>query len=445
MSILALWLLPLAFPQGGQDEIAELKKQIQTLTERMEKLEKERQEAPPPPEPSVVDKALERKPAPQEVQTTYDEGFWFVGPDDKLKIGGSGQFDYRMFVPSSYDNDDTFVLRRLRLYATGVLENKWGYMVMGRYDNFVPNVHNAWVESQHLPWLRFRVGLFKEPFSLEGLHSDAYWDFTERSMMVTNLLPLEDLGAMAYGKVWDDRLEYGVGVFTGRSRAGTDNNDDKDVAARLAFTPFKTFDEWWINKLTIGGGVTRGEQEEGFGGNSFRTQAGTRIWTFAPGVRHDGDLTRVGADIEWIFGPASIKAEWLDQTYSDLLLGAANTDLDAGGFYVQASCLLTGEDKPRNRPVVPLEEFDPGEGKWGAFELAARYEQFWLDDGPKNLGFAVGTDSAAAWTWALNWYLNRHMKLAFDFEHVDFDDDVFVGATAEDEENVALIRFQFEF
>lgn len=426
----------------AQDDVADLKRQIQELSRRIEQIEKKQQEPPPV---GVIDQALDKKPSGKELQTIFDEGFWFVGADDKLKIGASGQFDYRWFVPTSDGSDDTFVLRRARFYATGVLEHYWGYMLMARYDNFVPNLHFAWVESQHLPWLRFRMGLFKEPFSLEGLHSDAYWDFTERSMVVSNLLLLEDLGAMIYGKVWEDRIEYGVGAFTGRGRLGTDTNDDKDAVGRLVLVPFKTLDAPAIQKLAFGLSGSMGEQEESLAGNRFRTQGGTPLWTYATGVTHDGDLSRWGTDVEWIWGPASLKAEYLSTNTQEIRLAGASEDLSAGGVYVQATYLLTGEDKPRNRPVAPAEDFDPGAGKWGAFELAARYERFWLEQNLITRGFAAGIDGADAFTIGLNWYLNRHMKAAIDFEHVDFNDPLRVGGRFEDEENAILMRLQFEF
>ncbi len=283
----------------SQDELERLKKEVEASRRRQEELER-RVDSLQKEQRGLLDRIVsQRQEKDKEAETIFDEGFWFVGKDDKLRIGGSGQLDGRFF-PEDEDGDSHFLVRRARLFATGVLEEKWGYMVMGRWDQQTPNLHFAWLESQHLPYARFRVGLFKEPFSMEGLHSDQYWDFVERSLGVANFLQLEDIGAMLYGKFGENRIEYGVGVFNGRGRS-TENNPDKEYVGRLVVAPCRGWAALF-NDLYVGVSASASGQEEVLGGGGFQTGAGTRFWRWSsgPDAVVDDDRVRRGADLEWV-------------------------------------------------------------------------------------------------------------------------------------------------
>jgi phosphate-selective porin OprO/OprP len=95
--------------------------------------------------------------------------------------------------------------------------------------------------------------------------------------------------------------------------------------------------------------------------------------------------------------------------------------------------------------LIPLKPFDPHKRTWGAWEVAARYSVFESEDDLLDLGLATGTDKAEAFTVGLNWYLNPYMRMIFDFEHTEFDDDfVFDDETVEDED-VFFVQWQLEF
>jgi phosphate-selective porin OprO/OprP len=49
------------------------------------------------------------------------------------------------------------------------------------------------------------------------------------------------------------------------------------------------------------------------------------------------------------------------------------------GWYAQASYVLTGEDASYNG-VVPISNFDPRNGRWGAFEVALRGSKLKIDE-----------------------------------------------------------------
>lgn len=427
-----------------QDDVEKLRKDLEEskkkqaeMEQRLDTLQRQQDDSK-----SLFDKLFpEKKEKDKEAETIFDEGFWFVGKDDKLRIGTSGQFDGRFFLEHE-DGDSNFLVRRARVYATGVLEDKFGYMVMGRWDQLTPNLHFAWLESQHLPWLRLRVGLFKEPFSMEGLHSDMYWDFVERSLGVANFLQLEDIGVMAYGKVWEDRIEYGVGVFNGRGRA-LENNPEKEFAARIVLAPFhKLVDA--LDQLYFGFSASVGGQDESLGGAGFSTGAGTRIWSWGAGATVNEDRVRWGLDLEWIHGSFAVRAEYIDVDWGSVVRGAASEEFDGSGWFVEGSWIVTGEDKRRNKPVLPKVSFQPLEGNWGAWEIVARYEALRLDEDVRAAAIATGTDEVHGATLGVNVYFNRHMALKINLQYLRFDDPVRIGSRDNDEEFVLTFRFQFE-
>jgi phosphate-selective porin OprO/OprP len=112
---------------------------------------------------------------------------------------------------------------------------------------------------------------------------------------------------------------------------------------------------------------------------------------------------------------------------------------------VAASFLLTGESKSF-KGVTPLRDFDPAQGGWGAWELAARVEGLTVDPRVDALGRADPAKSARraqAWGVGINWYLNKNLRLGLDYE-----DTRFTGGSAggnRSQERVLLDRFQIVF
>jgi phosphate-selective porin OprO/OprP len=110
-----------------------------------------------------------------------------------------------------------------------------------------------------------------------------------------------------------------------------------------------------------------------------------------------------------------------------------------------ATFAVTGEPASYSG-ARPRQAFDPGQGKWGALELAARVN-----------GIEVGTEAfqerivdptksvrkAFAWAVGLNWYLSRNVKQVVDFERTTFTG----GAEGADRpaENAFFIRTQVSF
>ena len=131
------------------------------------------------------------------------------------------------------------------------------------------------------------------------------------------------------------------------------------------------------------------------------------------------------------------------------------------GWYVEGSWLLTGQSRRYNSgnfafdgPAV-MGAFDPGNGDWGALELALRYSYTDLNFRPGLPGTAPSLDAVRGGrqeivSVGLNWYLNPVVRLMFDFQHVSVDRlspdamtfDTPVGAQIGQSYNVVSMRVQ---
>jgi phosphate-selective porin OprO/OprP len=120
--------------------------------------------------------------------------------------------------------------------------------------------------------------------------------------------------------------------------------------------------------------------------------------------------------------------------------------------YVQATWLLTGEDKPLENRVKPRANLSLTEGTWGAFELAARVAFLDTSDG-EDAGVVLPTTNqrTTELTLGLNWWWTPNVCLRIDWERFRFDEDrpVKTGATLadqlEDHQDVFYVRWQIDF
>jgi len=94
------------------------------------------------------------------------------------------------------------------------------------------------------------------------------------------------------------------------------------------------------------------------------------------------------------------------------------------GGYAEAAYILTGESRPYNPGsasyggIAPANPFSLSGGGWGAWEIAGRYSTIDLNDRIATASGVAG-GRQTIYTLALNWYLNRNVRLMFDYLHGD--------------------------
>ena len=103
-------------------------------------------------------------------------------------------------------------------------------------------------------------------------------------------------------------------------------------------------------------------------------------------------------------------------------IGAPNLKFEGG--YAQASYVLTGETHTYNsgsaayNGIAPANPFSLSGGGWGAWEIAGRYSTIDLNDRLAQANGVAG-GRQTVYTLALNWYVNRNVRLMFDYLHGD--------------------------
>jgi len=288
-------------------------------------------------------------------------------------------------------------------------------------------------------------GKFKVPFGYERLTGPRSLDFVYRTRVSDALTPGRSVGVMAHGRAFNRVLRYGLGVFEDDGDQPPEiesveplpgeqlPQEGRTWAARATVAPLRlTSLPGKYNSLEVGGAYTHGTVPEGrnhlqgntvLGGEFFDRQYYTK-----------GPRTRLGLEVSWAIGPASLAAEYIVSREAREGQGVGNEEqidqdlpeIEGRGWYVAGTWVVTGENRDGGvNPKRPLLQ-----GGFGAIEVAARYER---------LGFAsagspaeppsrspragnIAGNADRAWTIGVNWYVNRWVKVRFNAINETLDD-----------------------
>jgi phosphate-selective porin len=248
-----------------------------------------------------------------------DVGIWMESDYLTMHVGGLFQIDGDYFTNTD-EGKSTFVLRRARIFLEGKIYNMFRYLVMGRWDFWTARVHDVFIETMSPKWAQVRIGYTKTPFGMENLYNDYLWDFTEKSIGTTNFIQ-RDTGVQVYGLLWDNLLEYHLGIYNGRF-ALPDNNNSKDLIGRIVISPLQNCDFLCgrFEHLFVGASGLLGKETENITGNQIITGsgningAGIPFYTFAgttaAPVLQNAQKVMWEVDLEWLYGPYAIRAEY---------------------------------------------------------------------------------------------------------------------------------------
>ena len=396
----------------------------------------------------------------------YKDGFFLASHDQdyKLKVFGYMDIDGR-FPDNGVPTASTFLVRRARPTVAGTLGKYYNFQVEPDFGMGKTTLMNAYIDLAYFGDLNTtRLGKFKVPQGMENLYPSKDTLFIENSQL-RNINPTYDVGVMTYGRPWSGIVDYSFGVWNGDDRStwqgnaadsDKDNGKSKDFGGRLQLSPFKTTNNFWFKGLQLAGWFNYGMEEDvptttqsvltyttGPGTTFFKTNPTTsvtvnKVTTTYPPTRAQGDRVRAGWDVGWLAGPIKFSAEWGVQSNRLSNWSSASTPVllsqgtpDTQAWMIEAAWLLTGEDATFGR-VKPKKDFDPKKKTWGAFELAARYSNLEIAQTMFEKGFAApgSTDAVDEVTLGLNWYLNKNVKLMFNWEKSMFDTPIWVSPTS---------------
>lgn len=398
----------------------------------------------------------------------YKGGFYIRSEEEggmELRLGGAFQSDYRYYAEDER-SDNRFDIRRARLRFNGQLTRYVRFGMEYEFQgNETDNLIDAWGEVGPQA-MALRFGQFKEPFSLEWQSRDKAQLFAERSMGYF-LGPRRDIGLMLHGALFDASFHYAVGLFNGDGDDGSTGgaeHDEPELAGRIAATPFKLLS----NPLkSLQFGVSGSYAEIDTINVNLRVQStgmvGTDSYLYILShntkfgvIQQVGQRLRLGAEAAWAVGPVLLQGEYIQLKYTDIQSAGANpSEAEFSSWYGAVAWWLTGENPSLEggivQPIYPLRFFNPEEGTWGAFCLAARLEHFTGDEQWINPTANTSVKEADAATIALNWVLYPMCRVILDFTHTELSEPIRVRVLPDgsidyvDEENVVTLRFGIDF
>lgn len=377
----------------------------------------------------------------------YGEGFYLRSADGRNEIALEGLFQVGLnLYQRNRGRTSEFDLRRMRPELAGRFADAFRFRVEPNFRDDGVELEEAWVGLDLARRnARLMVGRMKAPFNLEEIRSRRHIDFPRFSIL-NQFAPAEDHGVFLNGKTSGNGFEYGLAVYNGTG--ASDTTSSKDVAARVAVHPFVDEADSRLADLHLGLAATWGRQSEEVGGDSIVNAFDREVIEFATGTRLDGDRLRLGVELAWFSGPWMLQSEllWVRQEMSR---GGLSDHVDFYGAYVDASWVLTGEERRGWSGVGPTSPVDPVElAGTGAWVLALRASDLVSDTAlPRNGFTAAGqyTEHIRSLSVGVNWILNDHLIVRHAYVHSFYSDDVLLGGSTQDNEGALMIEWQLHF
>ena len=275
-----------------------------------------------------------------------------------------------------------------------------------------------------------------------------------RSLAATHLAPGRDIGVMVHGRVVKERLRYEAGVFEHDGKNARTNNPDKvfggqTTAVRVisrAAPQHEGRDRRPVARRGLHAAATCRKGSPALRGQTVMEQ------TFFSSSDYivNGPRRRLGVEMEFLPGPASIKAEWMRVDTERRGQSVEDTDLSpliGEGWYVSGTYAITGEKKSRvQRPKKPLFQGGFGAVEVGGADREPAFQERRVRRGGlhqparRRRSSAIATRST---TLGVNWYINRFFKIQANFIREKLDDPSQGPLPSKPSFNTTAIRFQF--
>ncbi len=396
----------------------------------------------------------------------WDNGFKFKSDDGdfRLKAGGRLMNDWTFVSP-----DDDFVnyynavngtsidglsdgteFRRTWLFFSGTVYNHIEFKMQYDFAGGDTNPKDNYIGLTGFP-VGFKVGHFKEPFSLEELTSSKYITFMERGLP-NSFAPGRNSGLMVYGNALENRMTWAGGLFKNTDGFGV-NKEDGGFAgtARITGTPYYSNG----NVFHIGAGYTnRNVKDETL---RYRVRPETHLTQRFVDTRdiagNDIPVEKselMNLELAAVWGSFSFQGEYFnsDLEWHNPAGTITRDDPSFDGYYTYVSWWVTGEQRPYDKGsgvfgrVSPDKNFGDG---LGALELALRYSSVDLTD--KAAGVFGGEMNNA--TLGANWHLTPNARVMLNYIKSEVDNSgaylSTLGLRDAGSADILEMRFQIDF
>lgn len=404
-------------------------------------------------------RAFEKDRAAGPIFQLDENGFAIISRDGRYQVRFKGllQFDGRAFLgDSTLSPSDTFVVRKIRPILAGTVLGLTDFFFSPDFgNNTTPFITDAYLDTHPRPWLRIRVGKFKQPYGVERLQADQDLTFIERALD-QNLTPQREVGVQIWGDIAGGIVRYEGGIFNGipdnAISPDADSNEGKTFGGRLFVQPFNTPSLKFLGRLGVGIAGSIGNEKGSTSTTllpTFKSAGQQNIFVYLPStvaaqtVFASGRHARVNPQLYYYNGPFGLLAEWVRE-HQEVARGAATGAYNNSAGHVTASVAIGGDVTYEG--VKPRHALDLSQGNWGALEIGVRYN--WLNiDGavfPTGADPAKSVSKAQGYGLAANWQLSRNLKLSANFEQTWFTGGAAKSADRKTED-VLIGRFQVAF
>lgn len=420
--------------------------------------------------------AAEAKTKESPKLTIGQSGFSFASADTNFvfKLRGLIQLDSRTFFGDKelLQGNDSFLLRRARPIIEGTVFRDFDFQVVPDFAGSATTIFDANLNYRLRPEFQLKFGKFKSPIGFEQLQPDATLPFNERSL-ASSLVPTRVVGVQLWGDLAGGAISYAAGIFNGtgdnRNSNASDFGDDKEFAGRVFFQPFKSSENAGLQGIGFGLGGSYSQVKSNAAGlpnttggtlPGFATDGQQQFFAYNPitgTVVADGTHWRLAPQASYLKGPFGFLGEYTishQEVLNNVTL--ARAPLEHNAWQVSAQWVLTGEAASFNG-ITPLRPFDFTAGRWGAWQLVARYGQLNIDDNTFG-SFAnplSSSSSATAWGVGINWWLNKNVRVLASYSHTTFEGggsfnladpkSIPQGIVTQEDEDVFFTRVQISF
>jgi phosphate-selective porin OprO and OprP len=443
------------------DQNAKLSAEVNTLKERLDGSPDARgtvlmpkEGTAPMPVSSTQSETVAQSFSDNDIRVFWKNGLNFQTQDGetwKGKLGGRIQWDM-----SGYDADsDTEALvgdvnggsemRRLRLATDGQIGagSPIAYKVDIEFSEGTPIPKDAYVALQGIPYVgEFRLGHFKEPFSMEEIASSKHMTFMERGSLNEAMVPSRNNGLQISNEAFDGRLGWAAGVFNEvGNRATNEIEGNNRATGRMFGVPYFDDSDGITRLWHVGIGASAANiQDETI--NYESRPEGHLAQSFVDTGNLNADHYYLGGvETAFVYGPYSLQAEYVyNQTD---LIGGGNADF--AGWYLYGSWFLTGESRTYKMGdgifgrIKPKNNFNLSKGGWGAWELSLRYSNLDLNSQ------AIMGGEMNVWTAGLSWYPHPNLRAILNYGIANVERLDGAGIERDGITHMAQFRFLADF